>query len=395
MSYRYENRPVATPLRCVWASAGLVVIATFLYSASLQEMLQDQLLMSNMISAGLWQNVVTSLGGEVKPHPLDGSLSAVLPLWKLFTLNLGIGLLAWLGGAAWLSRKQDQTYRNALYQWGWRGWIWLLVPVLWNVLWFLLSLFPVIARWELFLEATRPYWWAVSCAGWSATFFTIAAAKDSGAPQPDLTETYRLPPSVWLAMALFVACLFTMNRQLYIGLQTPHGDSAMYEEHLWNLTHGKGFRSFLDYDTQKQPPQYRLFLGEHLQVIHVFLLPLYLMWPSHLALELCETLALASGAMAVYWMARRHALDEIRSLVVLCLSALFSTALFRYRHRFQNFSPDLFWCPAAVVCSGSMGTRTVENDVAAARIGTVCERRLRDGHRPAGFVDRSTHSSCI
>ncbi|GAB4156762.1 MAG: hypothetical protein Tsb009_33800 [Planctomycetaceae bacterium] len=85
---------------------------------------------------------------------------------------------------------------------------------------------------------------------------------------------------------------------MYWGLQVPHGDSAMYEEHLWNLTHGKGFRSYLD--------DGRLFLGEHVQVIHIALVPLHLVWPSHLLLELCESLALASGAIAVFWLARRQ-----------------------------------------------------------------------------------------
>ncbi len=71
----------------------------------------------------------------------------------------------------------------------------------------------------------------------------------------------------------------------------------MYEEHLWNLTHGKGFRSY---------QEDRLFLGEHLQVVHVLLLPIYLIWPSLMTMDLCESLALASGAFPIFWMTRRH-----------------------------------------------------------------------------------------
>ncbi len=88
-----------------------------------------------------------------------------------------------------------------------------------------------------------------------------------------------------------------MNWQLYRGLLLPHGDSAMYEEHLWNLLHGKGFRSYLDQG---------LFLGEHIQVIHLLLLPLYVLWPSQMLLELCDSAILAAGCIPVYWMARRH-----------------------------------------------------------------------------------------
>ena len=87
-----------------------------------------------------------------------------------------------------------------------------------------------------------------------------------------------------------------MNWRLWFNLRIPHGDSAMYEEHLWNLWHGKGFRSYLDQG---------LFLGEHIQVIHLLLLPLHLVWPSHLMMELCESTALALGAIPIFRMTRR------------------------------------------------------------------------------------------
>jgi len=71
----------------------------------------------------------------------------------------------------------------------------------------------------------------------------------------------------------------------------------MYEEHLWNVWHGKGFRSYLDQG---------LFLGEHIQVIHLGLLPLHMIWPSHLLLELAESVALASCCLPIYLGIRRR-----------------------------------------------------------------------------------------
>ncbi|MCH8830844.1 MAG: DUF2079 domain-containing protein, partial [Planctomycetes bacterium] len=85
-----------------------------------------------------------------------------------------------------------------------------------------------------------------------------------------------------------------------------------YEEHLWNVTHGKGFRSYLD--------DGRLFLGEHVQGIHLLLIPFHLIWPSHLLLELCESLALASGAIPVFFLARRHTGSDRWGL---CLAAAY------------------------------------------------------------------------
>src|SRR6185503_11115540 len=87
---------------------------------------------------------------------------------------------------------------------------------------------------------------------------------------------------VWGIVGIYVVVFVTMNWRLYFNLLIPHGDSAMYEEHLWNVLHGKQFRSYLDQG---------LFLGEHIQVVHLGLLPLYVLWPSHLLLELCESLA--------------------------------------------------------------------------------------------------------
>lgn len=102
------------------------------------------------------------------------------------------------------------------------------------------------------------------------------------------------------AVVGWVLVSFWMNFCLYEQLLIPHGDSAMYEEHLWNIWHGKGFRSYLDQG---------LFLGEHVQVIHLLLIPLHILWPSHLLLELAESVALASCAIPIYRMANRKTGD--------------------------------------------------------------------------------------
>lgn len=94
-----------------------------------------------------------------------------------------------------------------------------------------------------------------------------------------------------IAATAWTGVSFWLNARLYAELFIPHGDSAMYEEHLWNVWHGKGFRSYLDQG---------LFLGEHIQVIHLLLLPLHMIWPSHLLLELAESVALASCCLPIY-----------------------------------------------------------------------------------------------
>ncbi len=102
---------------------------------------------------------------------------------------------------------------------------------------------------------------------------------------------------VIIAMFTWEVMSFWMNERLYAGLLVPHGDSAMYEEHLWNVWHGKGFRSYLDQG---------LFLGEHIQVIHLLLLPLHMLCPSYLTMEACASFSLAICAIPVFSIARRH-----------------------------------------------------------------------------------------
>lgn len=112
-----------------------------------------------------------------------------------------------------------------------------------------------------------------------------------------------------------------MNERLYAGLLVPHGDSAMYEEHLWNVWHGKGFRSYLDQG---------LFLGEHIQVIHLFLLPLHRIWPSYLMLELVASCSLAICVIPIFSMTKRHSGSSCRHVAVVGVAAVLSDALPRH-----------------------------------------------------------------
>ncbi len=143
------------------------------------------------------------------------------------------------------------------------------------------------------------------------------ASRRTGTEVPPPVAPDRRPRTVLLAgMVVYVVVFTAMNWGLWFNLRLPHGDSAMYEEHLWNLEHGKGFRSYLDQG---------LFLGEHLQVVHVLLAPLHLLFPSHLTLEFAQSLILALGAWPLYRIARRHSGSEWAA----CLLGLAYLAYFR------------------------------------------------------------------
>lgn len=305
---------------------------------------------TTLMSPPAWEAVVKALDGHLERSPA-GDLTAEVNLTRLLVLVTLVGFMCWGVGAAWISFKTGRPFLHALSQWGRDGWRWWLLPGLWEALWIVASLSDFKSL-DAFLLGTPAMWLALTLAGWLATLGNIAhpegfaqAAVDSGGPSSalnrkrllDNASSYAVPVTVWIAVALYIFMFTTMNWQLYRGLLVPHGDSAMYEEHLWNVTHGKGFRSYLDQG---------LFLGEHVQVIHLLLIPLYLIWPSHLLLELCETTALALGAVAVFWIGRRHTgCEQAGVLLALAYLLYFPMQFLDMAIDLKTFRPISFGVP--------------------------------------------------
>jgi uncharacterized membrane protein len=256
---------------------------------------------SALASRGLMQRIDRLLGSNGVAEPPNSANSGEAPeppFVPILLVLAGLSLVTWLGGAAVIGRRQGIPFAEAAGNWGLLGWVWWIVGGSWE----LLQLLAFSAGTEGTLEFQRgasSFWIAAGVAGWVATFFSQASTKSAGDSQPEaaVRDNYGVPLAVWLCFAAYVIAFTVMNWQLYRGLRVPHGDSAMYEEHLWNLLHGKGFRSYLDQG---------LFLGEHVQVIHLLLTPLYLLWPSQMLLELCDSVLLAATCIPVYWIARRH-----------------------------------------------------------------------------------------
>ena len=289
------NPPHARLRGCVFFALGTLSLLLFL-----QAVLEEFPLAAAWLSRPTWERLLSGLGG--RPDPVS-PVSATLPL--LPTLGLAIGLtssLLWVSGAAALPHR-EHSFSDRLCTWGDRGWRWCLLPGLW----WLLSTLSLIAGWEALGELLREsceLWLAVALAGWLCAWLEMRRPAIGVDVPVDALSVGRRPSGKWLlgaAIAAYVVIMTGMNWGLWFNLRVPHGDSAMYEEHLWNLEHGKGFRSYLDQG---------LFLGEHIQVIHLLLVPLHLLWPSHLLLELCQALVMALGAWPVYRIARRHLAAE-------------------------------------------------------------------------------------
>jgi uncharacterized membrane protein len=225
-------------------------------------------------------------------------------MWSVLAVASGIVWGQFVRRGAQASWSASLTSVGFAFGWWWVMGAWELVRLL-AFAWGMPSV-------EQFLLVSPQLWQAIAWAGWLAQMLAVVSQGSRAASAPrssvecigELTPP-RSPEEInhtsawkWLLglIAIYVVIFTAMNWRLWFNLRIPHGDSAMYEEHLWNLTHGKGFRSYLDQG---------LFLGEHIQVIHLLLLPLHLVWPSHLLLELCESIALAIGAIPVFRMAQR------------------------------------------------------------------------------------------
>jgi len=314
-----------------------VALGTLCCALGLQTILSDRALAEHLMSAGLWQALLPDLGATFVPTPEGGRVEH-LALWPILLRVWAIAIAGWIGGTAWIVLRTKRRFVHSLADWGRNGWLWWLIPGLWEGL--RLGAFAIgLGSLGSLLRATPEMWVAVAIAGWLTTLCLLSNTSESAWDQPTLQrDSFRIPAVVWLAVGIYTAVFVTMNWQLWFSLRIPHGDSAMYEEHLWNLTHGKGFRSYLDQG---------LFLGEHVQVIHLLLLPVYWLWPSHLLLELCESLALAAGAIPIFWIARRQTGSQ-RAAVMLSIAYL----LYAPMHfldisiDIKTFRPTSFGVPA-------------------------------------------------
>ncbi|MDA0834019.1 MAG: DUF2079 domain-containing protein [Planctomycetota bacterium] len=329
-----ESSPVrfapALKLRSAFAC---VVTGSMALSLMLQSLLSVRDWSATFISPSSWQSVVQALGAKTIVLP-EGGPTAEIGFVPIFGLVFGMSCAAWLWGAfvwQWNNKRGELPsisagWSDSLSRLGWNGWRWLWLAGSWEILRITAFLFQGEAATD-FLIATPQFWLAISLAGWLTELFTgigIPREEDVSVSSESSTPALRIrrlgialgcfPRSLWIAVSLYVVIFTVMNWQLYRGLLIPHGDSAMYEEHLWNLLHGKGFRSYLDQG---------LFLGEHIQVIHLLLIPFYIFWPSHLLLELCQSVILALGALPVYTIARRQTGSSRAATCLACTYLLY------------------------------------------------------------------------
>lgn len=319
-----------------WSVIACIGVGWVLLTTTLQTWLSQSSTATAIFSPATYNRLLESLGdvtteriGTTEFHNVPW---ATLLIWSAVWL----GILAALGSAGLLRTAHAEQRRLVLSRWVFVVGCGAIAIGLWDWTWLAATLIGGETG-QALLIACVPFWLA-SCLAGVLTAWLMLRRGTSTTIQPNSPEVPIWPGRAVLVMILLYTLIFvTMNWRLWFNLYLPHGDSAMYEEHLWNVLHGKGFRSYLDQG---------LFLGEHVQVVHLGLLPLYVFWPSHLLLELCESFCLAAGAWPVAWMTWRQTRSRTATLAIAAAYLLYTPMQFLdIEIDLKTFRPEAFGIP--------------------------------------------------
>ena len=142
---------------------------------------------------------------------------------------------------------------------------------------------------------------------------------------------------VWIAMAAFAAEFTALAILRHRAFNTGRFDLGNIVQAIWTTAHGDGFLQ----QTNLHGEQISR-LGSHFEPILAIFAPLWLIWPSPNMLVTVQAFALASGALPVYWLARKH-LNSERAAFGLALVYLIYPPL--QWLALDEFHPGALACP--------------------------------------------------
>ena len=122
--------------------------------------------------------------------------------------------------------------------------------------------------------------------------------------------------AVWAAMAAWTAVLYAIVRDAFLDFRLGRFDLGNMVQAVWSTTDGRPLE-YTDGSTGEQVVR----LAAHVDPFLVLLAPLWLVWPSPLALALAQIAVTSLGALPVFWLGRRH-LGSERAAGLLALGYL-------------------------------------------------------------------------
>ena len=110
--------------------------------------------------------------------------------------------------------------------------------------------------------------------------------------------------AVWGALVVWSVVLFVEVRSDYLGFRLARFDLGNMVQAVWSTTHGRPLEVTLLSGEQAER------LASHVDPILALFAPLWLLWPSPLALAAVQIAVCGLGALPVFWLGRRHLASE-------------------------------------------------------------------------------------
>jgi uncharacterized membrane protein len=106
---------------------------------------------------------------------------------------------------------------------------------------------------------------------------------------------------VWTAMVGWTVVLFSIARWSYANYREGRFDLGNMVQAVWSTAHGHPLEV-----TQSATGEQMVRLGGHVDPFLALLTPLWILWPSPLALAFAQIVVVSLGALPVFWLGRRH-----------------------------------------------------------------------------------------
>ena len=174
--------------------------------------------------------------------------------------------------------------------------------------------------------------------------------------------------TVWVAMTGWSLCLFWIVRHSYVSFREGRFDLGNMVQAVWSTAHGHPLEVTLG-PTGDQIVR----LGGHVDPFLALLTPLWLLWPSPLALGFAQVLLVALGALPVFWLGRRE--------VVAFEGHALPSAETGDRSRCADRSRDALHTFEAELHAGGVEGRHVDEQAEHGQPSHVVERQERQGGR--------------
>ncbi len=161
------------------------------------------------------------------------------------------------------------------------------------------------------------------------------------------TSAWWRRPQSWVIIGMLVFAVYfsLVNVFRHRNLQTSQFDLGNMDQVMWNTLHGRIFTLTSPIDAVHQPRT-----AIHADFLLLAYLPFYAIWPNPQVMMIAQVLAVASGALPLFWFARKYLSERLSawlSLSFLLYPSLMWSVIFDV-HAVVLATPLLLWAAWAM-----------------------------------------------